>query len=47
MLQLKYQRRYGSSKFLFILGLDDVINDVINTNVYKYSHNLMIYMYSK
>ena len=28
--------RYGSSKFQFILGPDDVINDVMSTNVYIY-----------
>ena len=34
-------------KFRFILGPDDVINDVMNTNLYKCNHNHVIHMYSK
>ena len=39
--QISRDMGYVSSKFRFILGSDDVINDVMNTNSYRYNQNPM------
>ena len=45
MLLLKYGRRYGNFKIWPTLWPGDIIKDVMNTDLCKYSHNLMIHLY--
>ena len=46
-LQPNYWRRYINLKIWPTLWPGDVINDVRNMHLYKWSHNLMIYMHRK
>ena len=46
-LWVKCWWRYSNFKLLPTLWPGDVINDVINTDLYKYNHNPMIPMYGK